>query len=131
DLPLDRIVVSATHSHSCPAVAGVFQTEPNPEYAEFLIGRIADGLRRAVNVLQPAEVGWGVGREPNEVFNRRWKMQPTALTATPNPFGAVDQVRMNPPPGSSDLIEPAGPTDPEISLLAVRRAADKSPLAVF
>jgi hypothetical protein len=131
DLPLDRVVVSATHSHSCPTVAGVFQSEPDTDYAEFLAGRIADGLRRAVNVLQPAEVGWGVGREPKEVFNRRWKMQPAALAAAPNPFGAVDRVRMNPPAGSADLLEPAGPTDPEISLLAVRRASDKSPLAVL
>lgn len=131
DLPLDRIVVSATHAHSCPTVAGVFQSEPDQEYCEFLIGRIADGLRRAVNVLQPAEIGWGVGREPGEVFNRRWKMQPASLAAAPNPFGGVDRVRMNPPPGNADLIEPAGPTDPDVSLLAVRRASDKSPLAVL
>jgi len=129
DLPLDRIVVSATHAHSCPTVAGVFQSEPNEQYCEFLIGRIADGLRRAVNVLQPAEVGWGVGREPAEVFNRRWKMKPGGQT--PNPFGQVEPVRMNPPPASDDLIEPAGPTDPDVSLLAVRRAVDKTPLAVL
>lgn len=131
DLPLDRIVVSATHAHSCPTVAGVFQSEPDEAYAEFLIGRIADGLRRAVTNLQPAEAAWGVGREPSEVFNRRWKMQPAALTAAPNPFGGVDRVRMNPAAGSADLIEPAGPTDPDVSLLAVRRASDQAPLAVL
>jgi hypothetical protein len=131
DLPLDRIVISATHAHSCPTVAGVFQSEPDEAYCEFLIGRIADGLRRAVNVLQPAEIGWGVGREPAEVFNRRWKMQPRFLAENPNPFGDVDRVRMNPPAGNEALVEPAGPTDPDVSLLAVRRASDKSPLAVL
>jgi neutral ceramidase len=129
DLPLDRILISATHSHSCPTVAGVFQSDPDEPYIEFLIGRIADGLRRAVNNLHPAEVAWGSGTEPKEVFNRRWKLRAGAVPA--NPFGLVDQVKMNPTPGSADLVEPAGPTDPEISVLAVRRTSDGAPLAVL
>ena len=43
---------------SAPTVAGVFQSEPEPEYAKFLIARITDGIRRAVNNLQPARVGY-------------------------------------------------------------------------
>lgn len=129
DLPLDRIVVSATHAHSCPTVAGVFQSDPDETYIEFLIGRIADGLRRATNNLQPAEVAWGVGDEPREVFNRRWKMKAGAIAA--NPFGLVDQVKMNPPAGSDQLVEPSGPTDPQIAFLAVRRVSDGAPLAVL
>jgi hypothetical protein len=128
DLPLDRVLISATHSHSCPTVAGVFQSEPDEAYMGFLAMRIADGLRRAVNNLQPAEVGWGVGSEPNEVFNRRWTMKDGGVE--PNPFGRLDKVRMNPPPGSDKLLEPAGPTDPDVSLLAVRRVGDKRPIAI-
>ncbi len=128
DLPLDRILISATHSHSCPTVAGVFQSEPDESYMPFLAMRIADGLRRAVNNLQPAEIGWGVGQEPNQVFNRRWKMQEGAIL--PNPFGRVDKVKMNPAPGSDKLVEPSGPIDPEVSLLAIRRASDQRPIAV-
>jgi hypothetical protein len=128
DLQLDRIIVSATHAHSCPTVAGVFQSEPDAAYAAFLALRIADGLVRAVNNLQLAEVGWAVAPDPDDVFNRRWKVQADILL--PNPFGTVDQVRMNPPAGSDKLIEPAGPTDPDVSLLAVRRASDGKPLAV-
>ena len=94
----------------------------------FLAMRIADGLRRAVNNLQPAEIGWGVGQEPNQVFNRRWKMQEGAIL--PNPFGRVDKVKMNPAPGSDKLVEPSGPIDPEVSLLAIRRASDQRPIAV-
>ena len=38
----------------------------------------------------------------------------------PNPFGKVDKVKMNPPAGSPNLIEPAGPTDPTVSFIALR-----------
>ena len=41
----------------------------------------------------------------------------------------MDKVRMNPPRRSPDLIEPAGPTDPEIAFLSVRSrpTAGRSP----
>ena len=38
----------------------------------------------------------------------------------PNPFGKIDQVSTNPPVASPDLIEPAGPVDPAVSILALR-----------
>jgi neutral ceramidase len=115
--PPDRILVAATHTHTAPTVAGVFQSEPDEEYEEFLVKRIADGIRRAVNNLSPAKVGWAVGHEPTQVFNRRWHMNEGGIEA--NPFGGFDKVRMNPPRASKILKEPAGPTDPEVCLLSV------------
>jgi hypothetical protein len=117
-LPESHILISATHSHSCGTCAPVFQSEPDPEYPRFVARRIADGIRRAVNNLAPARIGWGVGSEAGEVFNRRWKMKPG--TIPPNPFGGMDQVKMNPGVGSPDLLEPAGPTDPELPVLSLQ-----------
>ena len=114
-----RVPISATHTHTAPTCASVFQSEPDREYSIFLAGRIADGVERAVNNLAPARIAWGIGRSPNQVFNRRWRMKPGAIP--PDPFGGTnDLVKMNPPVESPDLIEPAGPTDPEISILAVQ-----------
>lgn len=127
-IPLDQILISATHSHSTPAVAGVFQSDPEPQYAEFLAVRISDGIRRADTNLAPAKVGWGTGSEPNQVFNRRWKLKQGVKLV--DPFGRPDQVQMNPSPGSDQLLEPAGPTDPEIGVLSLR-AADDRPLALL
>jgi hypothetical protein len=47
-----------------------------------------------------------------------------------NPFGGVDQVRMNPPAKSPNLIEPAGPTDPQVSFLSVQ-SRDGRPIALL
>ena len=74
--PIDRIIISATHTHSAATVVGVFQSDPDLEYQEFLALRIADGLRRAINNLQPARVAWAVGKEATQVFNRRWRRSP-------------------------------------------------------
>ena len=51
-------------------------------------------------------------------------------TIAPNPFGEIDQVKMNPPRASPNLLEPAGPIDPEISLLSTR-SRDGKPIAVL
>ena len=117
-LPPDRMLMSATHSHSTATVAGVFQSEPDEDYTQFLSLRIADGVRRAWNNLAPARMGWATIDEPGQVFNRRWRMREGAIGA--DPFGrSFDQVRMNPPRASDDLLEPAGPIDPQLAILAI------------
>jgi neutral ceramidase len=125
----DHIVISATHTHEAPTATAVFQSDPDPQYLAFLGGRIADGLRRAVNNLAPARIAWGSGQLPGDVHNRRWFMK--SGTIGPNPLGQTgEQVRMNPGVGNPDMDRPAGPTDPEISVLAVQHISGE-PMALF
>ncbi len=111
-IPLDQMLVSATHTHSAPTAGSVFQSDPDPQYLKFLAVRIADGIRRAVHNLVPARIGWGMGEVADQVFNRRWKMKESVKLA--DPFGRADHVLMNPPRASADLVEPSGPTDPQV-----------------
>ena len=128
-IPAANILISATHTHTAPTLGGVFQSEPEKEYIAFLTQKIADGIETAHKNRAPAKLAWGVAEEPNQVFNRRWKMKPGVKNL--DPFGGdTDQVRMNPPWMSADLLEPAGPTDPRVTVLSVRTADDK-PLALF
>ncbi len=128
-LPASHMLMAATHSHSAPTVANVFQSSPNEDYIPFLVQRIADGVRRAINQLEPARVAWGNGSLPGEVFNRRWFMQPEGLVE--DPFGrSNDTVRMNPPRASEHLIRSAGPKDPEISIIAAE-SLDGRPIALL
>jgi hypothetical protein len=98
------------------------------EYQRFVSRRIVDGVKRAVNLLRPAHIAWGTADAPEHVNNRRWHMKPEAKIV--NPFGTIDKVKMNPPVGSPDLLEPAGPVDPTISFIAVREPGGK-PISVF
>lgn len=137
-IPLSQILISATHTHSAPTPIGVIDSplrwpRQNPEmlkaYEIFLSQRIADGIRCAYNNLTSAEIGWGKGMAPQHVFNRRWFVKSESIQK--DPFGQLgDKVRMNPPAGTPDLIEPAGPTDPEVSVLVVRRR-DRTPICVL
>jgi hypothetical protein len=130
-IPSGRILIASTHTHSATTARGSERydpTEPLDHYQAFLASRIADGIRRAVNNLEPARVGWGSGNLPQQVFNRRWFMRPGSHLD--NPFGGTDKVRMNPPMSSPELLKPAGPTDPEIGFLSVRSEAGR-PIALL
>jgi hypothetical protein len=128
-LTAEHILISATHTHSAPTCTGLYLSETDQEYIPFLISRIVDGVTRAINNLAPAKVAWAVGQEPHQVFNRRWRMKPGSIPA--NPFGGTnDQVKMNPPVASPDLIEPAGPTDPEVCILSLQ-SLEGRPIALL
>ncbi|MBM3994217.1 MAG: hypothetical protein FJ303_08705 [Planctomycetes bacterium] len=121
----DRILISATHCHSAPTVAGVFQSEPNAEYQEFLARAIAVSIVRAYDMLEPAKIGWGVGKDDTQVFNRRWKIKQGSTLAL-DPFGKnTDKVKMNPGYMHPDILEPAGPIDPDVSFVSVQTTAGK------
>ncbi len=117
-IPTDRMLISSTHAHSCPTVTGAFQSEPIVEYVEFLTERIAAGIKQANNNLAPARVAWGVGRDETQVFNRRWWLKEPS--SEKNPFGLIDQVRMNPGSNNPQVTKAAGPVDPDVSFLSVQ-----------
>lgn len=129
DIPVENMLIAAVHTHSAAGATPAFQSDPDPAYRDFLTRRIADGIRCAVNNLAPAEIAFGVGSVPEEVYCRRWHMQPGSIG--PDPFGNTnDTVKMNPSVGNPNLIAPAGPTDPDVSFLAVRHR-DGRPLALW
>lgn len=128
DIPMENMLMSATHTHSAGTACSVFQSDPDPEYLNFLTERIADAVVRANENKVPARIGWGVGNEPSQVFNRRWKMKPGTIIT--NPFGGTDQVKMNPGVASPDLLEPAGPIDPEVPVISIQ-STEGVPIALL
>lgn len=97
----ERVLIACTHTHTGPETG-------DDAYTEFLIARIADAVRLAWDRRAPAEAGWGHASEPRVVFNRRYRMRDGT-------------VQTNPGIGNPDAVEPAGPIDPEVGVLCLRR----------
>lgn len=120
-IPPGNVMISATHTHSAASALGkdILASEvPLSDYERFVARRIADGVQRALNLARPAQVAFCTAEAPEHLFNRRWLMREGTVPI--NPFGKVDKVKMNPQAGSPDLVEPAGPIDPTISIIALR-----------
>jgi hypothetical protein len=128
-IPIENILASATHTHTAVCSTSVFQSNTELEYGEFLKDRIAKGIIEAASRLEPARIGWAVGNNSRQVFNRRWYMRSSYKMEDPFERGA-DKVKMNPPAGASSLLKPAGPTDPELPILSVQ-ALDGRPIALL
>lgn len=128
-IPVDRMLISATHTHSAPPSRAAAGNATEERYVERLVAQTAEAIIQANSRLAPARIGWAVVPVGDELFNRRWFMRDGGIP--PSPFGeTTDRVRMNPPAASDNLIHPAGGTDPGFSIVSVQ-SADGKPLAIL
>ena len=97
----EQVLIACTHTHTGP------ETGDDP-YTEWLVGRLADGVRVAWQSREPVEVGWGRATEGRVVFNRRYRMRDGT-------------VQTNPGISNPEVVEAAGPVDPEVEALVLRR----------
>jgi hypothetical protein len=130
-IPMGNILISCTHTHSAISPVDVFQSNTDTNYLKWAAPRVADCVRTAVQRLAPARIGWAVGREERVTFNRRFFM--AEGTKIVNPFGEAEKVRMNPGEENKAIVRPAGPTDPDVAVLAVHKKRDPEgqPLALY
>jgi hypothetical protein len=128
-IPVDRQLIAATHTHTAPAVMGCLGSDPDPNYAPFLERQIVQAVRQAVANLAPAKAGWAVISASEFTNNRQWVLRSDKIRN--DPFGKPT-VRSNMHPGylHPDFVGPSGPTDPWLTLLAIRTVDDK-PLALL
>lgn len=125
-IPVEHMLIGSTHTHSGPPSNG---TEgPAGAYRQLLVAGLAESIIKAHAALRPASVGAAAHPLPEEVFNRRWFLKPGKMP--PNPFGRMDMVKMNPGTSPDVLDRPAGPTDPDITVLSVQDSG-RRPLALL
>jgi hypothetical protein len=102
----EQVLISCTHTHTGPHTG-------DDAYTEWLIKRIADAVSVAWQARKPAQVGWGSAVEDRLVFNRRYRMKDGT-------------VQTNPGLNNPDVVEPAGPTDPEVAVMVLRDQCERT-----
>ncbi|MFM7319343.1 MAG: LamG domain-containing protein [bacterium] len=128
-IPTERMLVSATHTHTAPSAMGALGTPPDPDYVAMLPGLIAQSITRAAAKMQAARIGWTVVDDFDHTHTRRWIRRPDKMIT--DPFG-VKNVRAHMHPGylNPDVIGPSGPVDPALSIISVQ-TTDGKPLAIL
>ncbi len=115
--PGGNIMVSATHNHAGPAVAGLGGYRDD-EYVETMVGKIVDLFGEVLEKMEPAELGIGRCVEFGLTRNRRVIMR-GGTTKTHGAFSDPDALCFE------------GPIDPEFIVIAARAKGDGELLGVL
>ena len=96
-IPADRMLVSATHTHSAPSAMSGLGSRNDPDYTPFLTRQIARSIQLAQKNLEPAEVGWGVVADFEHTKCRNWIKRTDKIDK--DPFGRpICRAMMHPRP---------------------------------
>lgn len=129
-IPPENVMISATHTHSAGTALGTTRYSNEQElddYQWFLARRIADGVRRAQNLLRPAEIAFGVAEAGENLRSRRWHLREGKERT--DYFGRINRVWKTSAP-NDDYTKPAGPVDPNVYFIALREPGG-APIAVY
>ncbi len=129
-IPLDRILISATHCHSAPSsMSYCLGSRVDPRYRAFLPGKLVEAIVQANANLQPAKAAWGRVDAAEFTACRRWSfLKGNELV---DPFGEKTvRANMHPGHGNKNAVGPTGPTGPWLSFLSVQ-TADGKPLSLL
>ena len=127
-LPPSHVLIAATHTHAAVRAIHVGTGPLDNEYHRMLAQRIAEAVIQASENLAPAEIAHGSFERPDYLACRRVLCE--AGSVGPNPFGETGERVASVAMPKRKPIRPAGPVDPEFSIVAVRHA-DGRPLAVL
>lgn len=127
-LTTDRILIAATHTHAAPRASHVGTGPLDDAYHKQLARQIAEAITAAEKNLAPAKIGHGSFNKLNIMRCRRNLCELGSVGV--NPFGESGERIKSVAGKSSAIIEPAGPIDPEFSVLSVQHL-DGKPLAIL
>ncbi len=130
-IPLNRILIASTHTHSAPSVMDLcLGTSSDPNYKKFLPSKLAEGIALAHANLEPARIGVTVVNAPDHTHCRRWLKHPDKYAN--DPFGEKTiRAMMHPGYQNPDYIGEAGPVDSGLSLLSIQSADGKRQIGLL
>jgi hypothetical protein len=131
-IPVEHIVVAATHSHTGPLYFGALHKHfhdraveklgkdpfETVDYPALLVERIVAAVVAAKSSLQPVQLAAGNAREDRLSFNRRFHMKDGTVRFNPG--------RLNP-----EIVRAAGPIDRQVGAIWLKRPGESLPWAAF
>ena len=128
-IPTDRMLISATHTHSAPSAMGALGTDADPNYPAFLLPRLVEVIVSASGRMVPARAGWTAVEDFEHTNCRRWILRPDRIGT--DPFGGQTiRAMMHPGHQSANHVGPAGPVDPYLTVLSIESLQGK-PIALL
>jgi hypothetical protein len=131
-IPAEHIAVSATHSHTAPLYFGALSDFFNQrnisklgrdpydpaEYRANLVKQIVAAVVNAKKSLQAIELASGYAIEDRLAFNRRFHMK-------------NGSVQFNPGQQNPNIVRAAGPVDPQVGIVLLRKPMADKPFAAI
>lgn len=118
-IPRERILISATHSHTAPSSMGCLGTDADPAYSPFLIKKLVDAILAPLQKMRPAKIGWGEIDAADYTALRRWVIHPKYLKE--DPFGNLTvRANMHAAANRDEVTGPSGPEDPMLTMISVQ-----------
>jgi hypothetical protein len=128
-IPAAHLLVAATHSHAAPRALHIGRiSELDDAWHDDLAKKIAEAVAEADAQREPARLFAGALALPELAQSRRHHAEPASVP--PNPFGETGETVVSVQSGPAKRLRPAGPTDPDFSLLYAARS-DGSPLMLL
>jgi hypothetical protein len=91
-IPMHRMLISATHTHSAPSSMGCLGTDPDPAYVPYLKEKLVEAIVAAQSKLEPARIGFAKANAAEFTALRQWIRRPDRVVE--DPFGNMT-VRAN------------------------------------
>ncbi|UCF17006.1 MAG: sugar phosphate isomerase/epimerase, partial [Phycisphaerales bacterium] len=131
-IPAANILIAATHTHTGPLYFGALRkylhdlavakhgSDPceQVDYPSELVAKLVKVITQAEAAAKPVRLEAGVTEQQGLSFNRRFHMK-------------NGTVRFNPGVLNPDIIQPAGPIDPEVGIVFFRQVGSGSAVAAL
>ena len=108
-------LIAATHTHSGGPTFGGFLSKADEGYCTFVAERVASAIAEAYRARRPVLVGTGTAAAKAVAFNRRFVMRDGSQRTHPGKMNA-------------DIVAPAGPEDPTVTVVGFCEPKTFSPV---
>jgi neutral ceramidase len=109
-IPVDQVIISASHTHQGGPTLSTLYAEADPAYARVVAEGIAKAVADAWTARRDGAIAAGFGRVGGIHFNRRFLMRDGREVTHPGKMHL-------------GIVRPAGPVDEKVGVLAFREAA--------